>query len=66
MKLINGIFAYGQTVTIDTGKRKIRRRVHYGILDGLYVVIDGEKIGYRTLTDDRQDSVVQPRDAGEM
>lgn len=57
MKLISGIFAYGQTVTIDTGKRTIRRQVHYGILDGLYVVVDGEKIGYKTLAGHRHDSV---------
>lgn len=57
LKLISGTFAYGQTVTIDTGKRTIRRKVHYGILDGLYVVIDGEKIGYKTLTSGRHDSV---------
>lgn len=50
MKIVQGEFYCGETVFIELDGKIITRKVHYGILDGLYVIIDGEKIGYRALT----------------
>lgn len=50
LKLVKGEFSYGNTVEIELDGKIIKRKVRYGSLDGLYVVIDGEKIGYRTLS----------------
>lgn len=50
MKLTKGEFSYGKTVEIEYEGKTIKRKVHYGILDGCYVIIDNEKIGERTLT----------------
>lgn len=49
MKLVKGEFSYGNTVEIEFDGKIIKRKVHYGSLDGLYVVIDREKIGHKTL-----------------
>lgn len=50
MKLIDGVFKYGQTVAIDVDGKLVKRKVHYGILDGLYITIDGEKYGESDLS----------------
>ena len=43
MKLIDGIFKYGETVAIDVDGKLVKRKVHYA--DGeLYVDIDGKRI----------------------
>lgn len=43
MKLIDGIFKYGETVAIDVDGKLIKRKVHYA--DGeLYVDYNGERI----------------------
>lgn len=43
MKLIDGIFKYGETVAIDIDGKLYKRKVHY--YDGeLYVDIDGKRI----------------------
>jgi hypothetical protein len=51
MKLLEGDWGYGRTVKIqlDNGK-VIFRKVRYDSLNGMYVVIDNEKISYKTLT----------------
>lgn len=50
IKIIAGNFSYGETVTLQIdGKKETKRKVHYGVLDGLYIVINGEKIGYKSL-----------------
>ena len=49
MKLIDGIFKYGETVAIDIDGKLYKRKVHY--YDGeLYVDIDGKRIGERDLS----------------
>ena len=55
MKLISGEWSYGNTVIIEVDGKTIKRKVQYGILDGLYIVYKGEKIGYKTLTHDIQE-----------
>lgn len=43
MKLIDGIFKYGETVAIDVDGKLIKRKVHYA--DGeLFVDVDGNRI----------------------
>lgn len=43
MKLIDGIFKYGEEVAIDVDGRLVKRKVHYA--DGeLFVDIDGKRI----------------------
>lgn len=49
MKLIDGVFKYGETVAIDVDGKLIKRKVHYGSLDGLYVEVDGERISAESL-----------------
>lgn len=50
IKIIAGNFSYGETVILQIdGKKETKRKVQYGILDGLYIVINGEKIGYKSL-----------------
>lgn len=46
IKLIEGKFAYDETVTLEVDGKLVKRKVHYGTLDGLYVVVKGEKIGF--------------------
>lgn len=52
MKITNGEWKCDATVTImlDNGK-EVKRKVRYGSLDGMYVVIDGEKVGGKALQD---------------
>ena len=43
MKLIDGVFKYGEEVAIDVDGRLVKRKVHYA--DGeLFVDIDGKRI----------------------
>lgn len=43
MKLIDGLFKYGETVAIDVDGRLVKRKVHYA--DGeLFVDIDGKRV----------------------
>lgn len=50
IKLIDGTWSYGQTVIIEADGKRMKRKVKYGTLDGLYIIYRGEKIGYGTLT----------------
>ena len=45
IKLIDGEFYYGEVVTLEVDNKQIKRKVNYGSLDGLYVLIKGEKYG---------------------
>lgn len=45
IKLVNGIFSYGETVILNVDGKEIKRKVKYGTLDGLYVTISGVKYG---------------------
>ena len=45
IKLIDGEFFYGESVTLEINGKQIKRKVNYGSLDGLYVIIKGEKYG---------------------
>lgn len=48
MKLIDGIFKYNETVTVDKDGNLYKRKVHY--LDGeLFINIDGERITEKEL-----------------
>lgn len=50
MKLIDGIFKYGETVAIDVDGKLVKRKVHYA--DGeLYVDVDGKRIKADDLTE---------------
>lgn len=49
MKLIKGVFKYGETIEIEYNGKIIKRKVRYDTLNGLYVIIDYEKIGESTL-----------------
>lgn len=49
IKLKSGVFSYGQTLILEVDGKEIKRKVHYGSLDGLYIVIDGEKIGRKAI-----------------
>lgn len=46
IKLIEGKFAYDETVVLEIDSKLAKRKVYYGTLDGLYVVVKGEKIGF--------------------
>ena len=45
IKLVSGSFSYGETVILNVDGKEIKRKVNYGSLDGLYVVISGVKYG---------------------
>ena len=45
IKLIEGSFSWGETVTLNVDGKEIRRKVNYASLEGLYVVIGGVKYG---------------------
>lgn len=47
MKILDGEFYYGKTVTLEIDGKIIKRKVHYGSLDGEYILYDYEKIGKR-------------------
>lgn len=48
MKLIDGLFKYGETVAIDVDGKLIKRKVHYA--DGeLFVDVNGERITDKNL-----------------
>lgn len=48
MKLIDGLFKYGETVAIDVDGKLIKRKVRYS--DGeLYIDIDGERMREKDL-----------------
>lgn len=48
MKLIDGLFKYGETVAIDIDGKLIKRKVHYA--DGeLFVDVNGERITDKNL-----------------
>ena len=43
MRLVDGIFKYGETVAIDVDGKLLKRKVHYA--DGeLFVEVDGQRI----------------------
>ena len=43
LKLIDGVFKYGETVAVEINGKLIRRKVHYA--DGeLYINVDGKKL----------------------
>ena len=49
MKIIDGLFKYGETVAIDVDGKLIKRKVHYA--DGeLFVDVDGERIKEKDLS----------------
>lgn len=49
MKLIDGVFKYGETVAVEIDGNLMRRKVHYA--DGeLYINIDGRKVYEKDLT----------------
>lgn len=51
MKLIDGDWGFDRIVKIQLDNGKIiSRKVRYDSLNGLYVVINGEKFGYKFLT----------------
>ena len=48
MKLIDGLFKYGETVAIDVDGKLIKRKVHYA--DGeLFIDVNGERITDKNL-----------------
>lgn len=47
MKLLSGTWSWGEIVTLEVDSKIIKRKVHYGTLEGLYVLINGEKCGKR-------------------
>jgi len=51
MKLIGGEWKWNEVVEIELDNGKVvKRKVKYETLEGMYVVIDKEKIGKATLT----------------
>lgn len=49
MKLIDGLFKYGETVAIDVDGKLVKRKVHYA--DGeLFVDVDGKRISENDLS----------------
>ena len=45
MEIVDGFFSYGQTITISVDGKIVKRKVHYGSLDGEYIVFQGIKYG---------------------
>ena len=45
IKLIDGDFWYGHTVTLLVDGKEMKRKVNYHSLEGNYVVINGAKYG---------------------
>ena len=51
MKILEGDFIYGNTVVIELDNGAvIKRKVRYESLEGLYVLIDGDKIGIKSFS----------------